>query len=99
MKKNLVFKNKVGSILKNINPPNSPPNDLLQKALFLVLQQKKTTKKQVFFSGLFSPLLWNWRDSNPRPNKELLSFLHAYSAIDFRWQKGHRHPKLPLSFC
>jgi len=27
---------------------------------------------------------WSWRDSNPRPNKEHIGFLHAYSVIDFR---------------
>ena len=27
---------------------------------------------------------WTRRESNPRPNKEFLSFLHAYSAIIFR---------------
>lgn len=21
---------------------------------------------------------WSWRESNPRPNEELMSFLHAY---------------------
>lgn len=25
----------------------------------------------------FIRLLWSWRDSNPRPNAELMSFLHA----------------------
>lgn len=29
------------------------------------------------FSLSFIRLLWSWRDSNPRPNAELMSFLHA----------------------
>ena len=27
--------------------------------------------------------LWSWRESNPRPNKETISFLHAYSRLWF----------------
>ncbi len=41
------------------------------------------------------PLLcgwWSWRDSNPRPNKQYISFLHAYSVLDFRRQTEYRHP-------
>ena len=29
-------------------------------------------------------ILWSWRESNPRPNRETLSFLHAYSGLNFR---------------
>ena len=29
------------------------------------------------FSLSFIRLGWSWRDSNPRPNAELMSFLHA----------------------
>ena len=29
-------------------------------------------------------LLWSWWDSNPRPHKETIRFLHAYSGQDFR---------------
>ncbi len=28
--------------------------------------------------------LWRWRESNPRPHKETIRFLHAYSRLDFR---------------
>ncbi len=41
--------------------------------------------------------MWSWRDSNPRPNKQHASFLHAYSAIDFRPKTEHRHPIFSLS--
>ncbi len=35
-------------------------------------------------SGVYTDLAtpvnkWSWRDSNPRPDKALISFLHAYS--------------------
>ena len=26
---------------------------------------------------------WSWRDSNPRPNRETIRFLHAYSSLRF----------------
>ena len=26
---------------------------------------------------------WSWRDSNPRPNRETIRFLHAYSGLRF----------------
>ncbi|EEX44561.1 hypothetical protein BACFIN_07720 [Bacteroides finegoldii DSM 17565] len=28
--------------------------------------------------------MWSWRESNPRPNEEIISFLHAYLCLDFR---------------
>ena len=28
--------------------------------------------------------LWSWRESNPRPNEEIISFLHAYLCLIFR---------------
>ena len=27
--------------------------------------------------------LWTWRESNPRPNRETIRFLHAYSGLRF----------------
>ncbi|MEY3085219.1 MAG: hypothetical protein RL037_1399 [Bacteroidota bacterium] len=41
--------------------------------------------------------LWSRRGSNPRPNDEFSSFLHAYFLIDFRLKHGQEHPKLQLS--
>ena len=26
---------------------------------------------------------WSWRESNPRPNRETIRFLHAYSSLRF----------------
>ena len=42
-------------------------------------------------------LLWSWRDSNPRPNKQYASFLHAYFAIGFRRKADSKQPTLRLS--
>ena len=45
--------------------------------------------------------LWSWRESNPRPNKEQLCFLHTYSVVGFRAVQGNRHPNrnlISLSF-
>ncbi len=41
--------------------------------------------------------MWSWRDSNPRPNKQYISFLHAYSTIGFRLEAESRHPTSSLS--
>jgi hypothetical protein len=41
--------------------------------------------------------LWSWRDSNPRPNKQYASFLHAYFAIDFRTRAESKHPTQALA--
>ena len=46
---------------------------------------------------MFLWVLWSWRDSNPRPNKQYIKLLHAYSAINFRLQTEHRHPIYNLS--
>lgn len=43
--------------------------------------------------------LWTRWGSNPRPNKEFLSFLHAYPAIGFRCRLAHRQANSTLSLC
>ena len=40
---------------------------------------------------------WSWRESNPRPNKETIRFLHAYSRLCFRDTAGPGPPTAPLS--
>ena len=35
-------------------------------------------------SGAGGSLSWSWRESNPRPNRETIRFLHAYSSLHFR---------------
>ena len=48
--------------------------------------------------GAFLPRLkWSWRESNPRPNKRLSCFLHAYSVVDCRAGSGRGHPRQTLS--
>ena len=34
-------------------------------------------------SGLHLKRWWSWRESNPRPNRETIRFLHAYSSLWF----------------
>ena len=36
---------------------------------------------------------WSWRESNPRPNKRQMCFLHAYSVVDCRGCSGRGHPR------
>jgi hypothetical protein len=40
---------------------------------------------------------WSRGESNSRPNKEQLSFLRAYSVIDFRQEAGHGQPNSSLA--
>lgn len=47
------------------------------------------------FSFLFIRLLWSRRGLNPRPNRDTLSFLHAYSGLDFRAGAGPGPPTQP----
>jgi len=41
--------------------------------------------------------MWSWRDSNPRPNEEIISFLHAYLCLDFRVQAEPKPSTYTLS--
>ena len=41
--------------------------------------------------------MWSWRDSNPRPNKQHIRFLHAYSVLGFRRKADNRQPTLRLT--
>ncbi|BAR49932.1 hypothetical protein TF3313_2499 [Tannerella forsythia 3313] len=38
--------------------------------------------------------MWSWRDSNSRPNEELICFLHAYLRLHFR---AAARPKPPTA--
>ena len=40
---------------------------------------------------------WSWRESNPRPHKETMRFLHAYSSLDFRATARPGPPTAALS--
>lgn len=41
--------------------------------------------------------MWSRRDSNPRPNKQHIRFLHAYSVLGFRRKADSGQPTLRLS--
>ena len=41
--------------------------------------------------------LWSWRESNPRPNRETICFLHAYFGLNFRDVTRPEPPITPLS--
>ena len=40
-------------------------------------------KKAALMERLFVLIGWSWWDSNPRPNRETIRFLHAYSGLRF----------------
>ena len=40
---------------------------------------------------------WSWRESNPRPNRETIRFLHAYSGLHFRVAARPGPPTATLS--
>jgi hypothetical protein len=42
--------------------------------------------------------LWSWRESNPRPNEEIISFLHAYLCLSFRATAEPKPSTIALSF-
>ena len=45
-------------------------------------------------SGLHFERLWSWRESNPRPNRETIRFLHAYLGLHCR---AVTRPKPPIT--
>jgi len=42
-------------------------------------------------------VMWTWRESNPRPNKETIRFLHAYPSLRFRATARPGPPTAALS--
>ena len=42
--------------------------------------------------------MWIWRESNPRPNKETICFLHVYLCLSFRAAARPKPPTAALSF-
>ena len=46
--------------------------------------------------GLYHPFKWSWRESNPRPNEELMSFLHAYLRWGCRDMASAKLPTITL---
>ena len=43
----------------------------------------KKAANSLRISGLSFGKWWSWRESNPRPNREIIRFLHAYSRLWF----------------
>ena len=72
-------------------------------SFIFILVHSITHKKILQFNELqdsslsFIRLGWSWRDSNPRPNAELMSFLHAYPQVGFRVSPGPWPPTGTLS--
>ena len=48
----------------------------------------------VELEGVHTTRLWSWRESNPRPNRETIRFLHAYLGLHFR---AVTRPKPPIT--
>ena len=54
------------------------------RLLFMMVNE---TTNQLFVRNVITKViknLWSWRESNPRPHKETMCFLHAYSRLHFR---------------
>ncbi len=81
------------------------PTLLVEMEGFLLRKRCAMTNPQVGFSSLIPQqkpaggglLLWRWRDSNPRPNVELMCFLRAYFQVGFRTRAGMEPPTRVLS--
>ena len=48
------------------------------------MDARRLCKKRSRSKLAASFLSWSWRESNPRPNEEIISFLHAYLCLNFR---------------
>ena len=51
----------------------------------------------VELEGVHTTRLWSWRESNPRPNRETIRFLHAYLGLHFRDAARPKPPTATLS--
>jgi len=60
----------------------------INQAEFIKCTSKRKTCKTINLQRRKSFILllkeWSWRESNPRPNEEIISFLHAYLCLNFR---------------
>lgn len=62
-----------------------------------------TLKREIRINRIYTDLdfslkKWSWRDLNPRPNKELICFLHAYLRLSFREWARPKPPTQTLAF-
>ena len=69
--------------------------------LFVGIKRKAELNMRLFNSAfcdaLFNLSLWSWRDSNSRPNEELICFLHVYLRLHCRGEARPKPPTFPLS--
>ncbi len=76
-----LFVEKIGSnrLLqdKKVKIKFEEPFLILRKYNGLVEERKSKNKKEADIKNEGLPLQWRWRESNPRPNKQLKGFLHA----------------------
>ena len=49
---------------------------------YKIAMAQKIKKRQLLDNQIVTSL-WSWWDSNPRPNRETIRFLHAYSGLWF----------------
>lgn len=54
-------------------------------------------KKGIVADSFLIVWLWRWRDSNSRPNEELICFLHVYLRLHCREQARPKPPTWTLS--
>ena len=52
---------------------------------YKIAMVQKIKKRQLLDNQIVTSL-WSWWDSNPRPNRETIRFLHAYSGLRFSWR-------------
>ena len=74
----------------------------LEIEFFVELEGTFDCGQNVEPGGGFNPLrlfLWSWRGLNPRPNRDILRFLHAYSRLVFSCCSKTWTTNYNLSFC
>ena len=63
----------------------------------LIVFQKLNKRPSVLRYLAFHTCWWSWRDSNSRPNEELICFLHVYLRLHCRGEARPKPPTYPLS--
>ena len=59
-----------------------------------MMQTEERNQKDCPIVRYISICKWSWRESNPRPNRETIRFLHAYLGLHFR---AATRPKPPIT--
>ena len=63
----------------------------------LIVLSKSNKRPRVLRYLTFHSCWWSWRDSNSRPNEELICFLHVYLRLHCRGEARPKPPTYPLS--